>query len=72
MERAFGVLHARWEIVKNLVRQWDFDTISNIMMACIIMHNMITEDEQGLHLEPILDWGLREGHMRLELSFHQL
>ena len=26
--------------MKNFVRQWDLETISNIMMACIIMHNM--------------------------------
>ena len=48
VECAFGVLQARWKIVKNLVRQWDLDTISNIMMACIIMHNMILEDERDL------------------------
>ena len=51
MERAFGVLQARWEIVKNPMRQWDLETISNIMMACIIMHNMIIKDERGLRLE---------------------
>jgi hypothetical protein len=44
VERAFGVLQARWEIVKNPVRQWDLDTISNIMYCCIILHNMIVQD----------------------------
>jgi hypothetical protein len=24
---------------------WDEDTLHDIMMACIIMHNMIVEDE---------------------------
>ena len=56
VERAFGVLQARWEIVKNPVRQWDLETISNIMMACIIMHNMIIEDERDLRLEAFHDW----------------
>jgi hypothetical protein len=51
VERAFGVLQARFEIVKNPVRQWDLGTIEDIMLACIIMHNMIIEDEQGLLLE---------------------
>ena len=32
--------------MKNPMRQWDLDTISNIMMACIIMHNMIIEDKK--------------------------
>jgi hypothetical protein len=45
VERAFGVLQARWEVVKNLCRSWDLETIDNIMMACIIMHNMIIHDE---------------------------
>ena len=72
VERAFGVLQARWEIVKNPVRQWDLDTISNIMMACIIMHNMILEDERDLRLEPILDCGPSEGNMRPQFSFRDL
>jgi hypothetical protein len=41
VERAFGVLQARWEIVRNSVRQWDLQTVTHIMIACIIMHNMI-------------------------------
>ena len=57
VERAFGVLQARWEIIKNPVRQWDLGVIENIMIACIIMHNMILEDEKGLHLEPFVDLG---------------
>ena len=53
VECAFGVLQVWWEIVKNPVRQWDLDTISNILMACIIMHNMILEDDRGLRMKPI-------------------
>ena len=57
---------------KNPVRQWNLDTISNIFMACIIMYNMILEDEQGLQLEPILDCGFSECNMRAKFSFHDL
>ena len=39
-ERAFGVLQARFEILKKFVLQWDVGTIEDIMMACIILHNM--------------------------------
>lgn len=49
------MLQARWEIIKNPVRHWDLDVIDNIMMACIIMHNMIFEDKLGLRLEPFVD-----------------
>ena len=41
VERAFGILQAWWGIIKNLICVWDLETITNIMMACIIMHNMI-------------------------------
>lgn len=72
VERAFGVLQARFEIVKNLVRQWDLATIEDIMLACIIMHNMIIEDEQDLSLEAFADWGLPVERVRHPLSFREL
>ncbi|XP_056856576.1 uncharacterized protein LOC130505995 [Raphanus sativus] len=45
-ERAFGVLQARFAIIKNPVRSWDKVKIGKIMRACIILHNMIVEDER--------------------------
>jgi len=72
VERAFGVLQARFEILKNPIRQWDLGTIEDIMMACIILHNMIIEDEKGLSLEPFVDWGLLVERVRHPLSFREL
>uniref|UniRef100_A0A0D3AQR0 DDE Tnp4 domain-containing protein n=1 Tax=Brassica oleracea var. oleracea TaxID=109376 RepID=A0A0D3AQR0_BRAOL len=46
VERAFGVLQARFAIVKNPTFFWDKVKIGKIMRACIILHNMIVEDEQ--------------------------
>ncbi|KAK9175120.1 hypothetical protein WN944_027126 [Citrus x changshan-huyou] len=45
VERAFGVLQARFTIVRGPARFWDRDTLHDIMKACVIMHNMIVEDE---------------------------
>ena len=46
MERAFGVLQARFAIVKNLALSWDKEKIGKIMRACIILHNMIVKNER--------------------------
>jgi len=45
VERAFRVLQARFPIVRGLARFWDTQTLALIMRACVIMHNMIVEDE---------------------------
>jgi len=48
VERAFGVLQSRFTIVRGPSRVWDTETLENIMKACVIMHNMIIEDEEPL------------------------
>lgn len=48
VERAFGVLQSRFAIVKGPVRFWKKDVIHDIMTTCIILHNMIIEDERDL------------------------
>ena len=55
VERAFGVLQARFAIVKNPVRTLNKEKIGKIMRACIILHNMIVENE-------------RDGYMRYDIS----
>ena len=47
VERAFGVLQARFAVVKNPSKLWDKYKISNIMRAYIILHNMIVEDKRA-------------------------
>ncbi|XP_024014990.1 putative nuclease HARBI1 [Eutrema salsugineum] len=47
VERAFGVLQARFAIVKNPALIWDKEKIGKIMRASIILHNMIVENERG-------------------------
>ena len=46
VERAFGVLQARFAIVRGPTRLWKLEVLKNIMKACIILHNMIFEDER--------------------------
>lgn len=43
IERAFGVLTARFHILKRPSRLWYQEDIARVMKACIIIHNMIVE-----------------------------
>lgn len=49
VERAFGVLQARFSIIRERARLWDLNALSKIMRACIILHNMIVEDERDTY-----------------------
>uniref|UniRef100_A0A0D3BVT6 DDE Tnp4 domain-containing protein n=1 Tax=Brassica oleracea var. oleracea TaxID=109376 RepID=A0A0D3BVT6_BRAOL len=55
VERAFGVMQARFAIVKNQALTWDKEKIAKIMRACIILQNMIVENE-------------RKGYARIDIS----
>ena len=46
IERAFGVLQSRFNIVDRPARKWKRVDIGKIMQACIILHNMIIEDQR--------------------------
>ncbi|XP_073051193.1 uncharacterized protein [Primulina eburnea] len=54
VEHAFGVLQSRFAIVAAPARSWRKNDLYYIMKACIIMHNMIIEDERDLSA-PIQD-----------------
>jgi hypothetical protein len=54
VERAFGVLHQRFAIVKNPVRMHYQHEIKDILFCCFILHNMIIEDERDDRLPA--DW----------------
>jgi hypothetical protein len=47
VERAFGILQAQFAIVRGSARFWNQNMLWYIMQACVIMHNMIIEDERG-------------------------
>ena len=49
VERAFGVLQARFAFLRRPCLVWDKMLMGKIMIACIIMHNMIEEDERDTY-----------------------
>jgi hypothetical protein len=53
VERAFGVLQARFNIIRTAARLWDTGDLRNIMLTCIILHNMIVEDERETDLSNV-------------------
>ncbi|XP_071718216.1 uncharacterized protein [Rutidosis leptorrhynchoides] len=44
IERAFGILQGRWTIVQHPARPYYIRKIRRIMLTCVILNNMITED----------------------------
>ncbi|XP_049381402.1 uncharacterized protein LOC125845966 [Solanum stenotomum] len=54
VERAFGVLQSHFAIITGPSRFWRKEVLHDIMTTCIILHNMIIEDECDLNA-PIQD-----------------
>ncbi|XP_026396050.1 uncharacterized protein LOC113290680 [Papaver somniferum] len=52
VERAFGTLQNKFQITKKPACYWDNKDINFIIKACLILHNMIIENERRN-----LDWG---------------
>ncbi|GKC18758.1 putative nuclease HARBI1 isoform X2 [Tanacetum coccineum] len=45
IERAFGVLQGRWGIIRQPARAFEINALKMIMYCCVMLHNMILEDE---------------------------
>ena len=48
VECAFGILQSRFCILRQPARLYEQGDLENIMLACIILHNMIIEDEKDI------------------------
>lgn len=46
VERAFGILQARFAIVSRPARFWKSGTLAKVLKCSIILHNLIVEDER--------------------------
>jgi hypothetical protein len=50
VERTFGVRRARFKILHCPGRLWRQADLNAIMTTCIVLHNLIVEDERGVEL----------------------
>ncbi|CAL8088509.1 unnamed protein product [Prunus armeniaca] len=55
VERCFSILQARWAIIRGAARMLDEEVLQSIMMTCIILHNMIVEDEYDYDAQEVFE-----------------
>ncbi|KAI5347282.1 hypothetical protein L3X38_015161 [Prunus dulcis] len=55
VERCFGILQARLAIIRGAARLFDEEVLRSIMMTCIILHNMIVEDEYDYDADEVYE-----------------
>ena len=46
VEHDFCVLQSRWGIIRQPALTWSTEKLLEVMTACVVMHNMIVEDER--------------------------
>jgi Plant transposon protein len=47
VERAFGILVQKFQILKNPIRNWYMEDIFDVMYCCVILHNMVIAEIRG-------------------------
>ncbi|CAL2246591.1 unnamed protein product [Prunus armeniaca] len=55
VERCFGILQARWAIIRGAARLFDEEVLRSIIMTCIFLHNMIVEDEYDYDADEVYE-----------------
>jgi hypothetical protein len=51
IERAFGILQARFHILSSPCRSWNRDAIDTVMRACVILHNLIIDYSRKYYID---------------------
>ncbi|GAB9475432.1 Ribosomal protein [Globisporangium polare] len=72
VERGFALLQHRFGIVKNPPRAWSKAKMKDIMSTCIILHNLIMEDEAREDLGLLQDLDFEDVNGQLEQNDLQL
>lgn len=54
------MLQARFKIIREPARLWDISDLAIIMRSCIILHNMIVEDERDTYAQRWTDYDQSE------------
>ena len=54
IERAFGVIVKKWQILQQPLRLWYVEDIKAVLDCCIIFHNMVVENKRNNYT--INDW----------------
>jgi len=54
IERAFGVIVKKWQILQQPLRLWYLEDIELVLDCCIIFHNMVVENKRNNYT--INDW----------------
>jgi hypothetical protein len=62
VERAFRVLQTQFAILAQPALKWSVDKLHLVMKTCIILHNMIVEDERNLNIDHIYNSNTSTGH----------
>ena len=60
IEHAFGVLQTRFKIIREPARMWEISDLAIIMRSCIMLHNMIVEDERDTYSHHWTDYDQSE------------
>jgi hypothetical protein len=54
VESCFGVIYAKWSMITYPCRVWTVSDMTDVMYTCVIMHNVIIEDDND-NDHPIFD-----------------
>eukprot|EP00918_Siedleckia_nematoides_P002428 GHVU01005576.1.p1 GENE.GHVU01005576.1~~GHVU01005576.1.p1 ORF type:complete len:440 (+),score=48.73 GHVU01005576.1:219-1538(+) len=60
VERGFGVVQARFRVIQQPFRQWSLDAMRAILRCCLILHNMVVEDEREIYGNDMYDYLFEE------------